>query len=482
MEGSGSVSDKADSKPNFLIVMTDQHDPMRSAPYGHPFVRTPSMDRLAREGVTFRHAYCNTPLCAPSRMSFMTGRYVHHIGAWDNSTPHRSDLVTWAHQLRALGYDAVLSGKMHFLGLDQRHGFREQIAADLHAENRHAIFSWSEVDGPVRAAREWRLVEESGPGTSEVIEYDDRAERAALDYLREPTRQEQPFALCVGLIAPHDPWIVPEPYFSMYYPDVDLPDLPDGHVDNLPPALRVLRDRHRMAGPFTEEQIRKTRAAYYGMVTRVDEQIGRLLDCLDEQGLAENTVVIHTSDHGEMLGEHGLWRKSNFYEQSARVPLQVRLPDGAHAGRWVEECVSLVDATAAILDLAGVPPGQLVDQRLDGTSLVACLRGDLPWRDAVFCEYLAHGNDRPRAMLRRGDWKLTYGHVKDGQPQVELYDLAGDPGEFTNLAGRPDHRVVQATLTAELLAHWDPAALAVEIERSQRERLLIAGAAGRETF
>jgi choline-sulfatase len=474
------VGDSA-RQPNFLIVMSDQHDPMRSSAYGHPFARTPTMDRLAREGVTFDRAYCNTPLCAPGRISFMTGRYVHHIQTWDNSTPHPSDLVTWAHHLRARGYDAVLSGKMHFLGPDQLHGFRAQLAIDLHAQQRHPIFAWNEQHGPVAAAAEWRHVAQAGQGTSRVLEVDDQVEQAALEYLRDPARRDQPFALCVGFIAPHDPWFVPEPYYSSYYPIVDMPNLPPGHLENLPPAARVLRDRHRMAGPFTDEEVRRTRAAYDGMVTRLDEQIGRLLACLEERGLADNTAVVYTSDHGEMLGEHGLWRKSNFYEQSARVPLQIRLPDRRWAGRRVDASASLVDLTATLLDLAGVP-ADAAGTDLDGVSLLPALRGDLPFRDEVFGEYLAHGNDRPRAMIRRGRWKLCYGYVPDDRPQLELYDLARDPGEFDNLAGRPEHAAVERALLNRLLEGWDPAAIKIAVERSQRERLLIAAGTGRDLF
>jgi choline-sulfatase len=407
----------------------------------------------------------------------MTGRYVHHHRARDNATPQPSDLPTWAHRLRALGYDAVLSGKMHFLGPDPLHGFRAQIAHDLHAAQRHAIFAWDAADGPTHAPAEWRHVAEAGVGTSKVIEMDDQAEQAALAYLREPARRDGPWALCVGFIAPHDPWFAPEPYFDRYYPEVDMPNLPPGHLDELPPAARTLRERHRMAGPFSDEQIRRTRAAYYGMTTRLDEQLGRLLDCLDEQGLADETVVIYTSDHGEMLGEHGLWRKSNFYEQSARVPLQIRLPDRRWAGRWVEESVSLVDMTATLLELAGASA-----EGLDGVSLLPSLRGELPWRDEVFGEYLAHGNDRPRAMLRRGRFKLCYGYVPGGPPQLELYDLATDPGEFVNLAGRSEHTAVQAALIDRLLAEWDPVVIHRAVVQSQRERLLIARGAGRELF
>jgi choline-sulfatase len=371
---------------------------------------------------------------------------------------------------------------MHFLGPDQLHGFESQLAVDIHAEQRHALFAWDAADGPTGAAREWTHVAEAGAGTSRVIEADDQVERAALAYLSAPERAERPFALCVGFIAPHDPWFVPEPYFSMYYPNVDMPTIPAGHLENLPPAARALRERHRMAGPFTDEQIRRTRAAYYGMITRLDEQIGRLLTRLDELGLAENTVVIHTSDHGEMLGEHGLWRKSNFYEQSVHIPLQIRLPGNQYAGRWVNEGVSLVDVTATLLDLGGVDAAARDANDLDGTSLIPGLAGTAQFRDDVFSEYLAHGNDRPRAMLKRGDWKLSYGYVRDGEPQVELYDLGSDPGEFSNLADRAEFRARRESMTRALLAHWNPEEIERRVVRSQRQRFTIERAAGRATF
>ncbi|MBI2940233.1 MAG: sulfatase-like hydrolase/transferase [Chloroflexi bacterium] len=472
----------AERHPNFLVVMTDQHNPIYSGAYGHALVRTPNMDRLARQGVTFEHAYCNTPLCAPGRISFMTGRYPHHLEAWDNATPHRSDLVTWAHHLRPRGYDVVLSGKMHFLGPDPLHGFRAQLAFDLHATWRHPIYTWREADGPVMPAKDYREPAEAHGGMTEELEVDDRVEAAALAYLRDPARREQPFALCVGFIAPHGPWIVPEPYYSMYDRSrVALPTIPPGHLENLPLAARVLRARHRMVGPYTDDEIRNTRAAYFGMVTRLDAQIGRLLDCLEEQGLADDTVVIHTSDHGESLGEHSLWRKSTFYEHGSRIPLQIAWPGHLPAGTRRREVVSLVDVTATMLDLVGLSATERAAARLDGDSLLPLLHGETSaWKDEAFVEYTAHGNDRPRAMVRRGRWKLAYGY--DDPPQLELYDLAADPGEFTNLANRPEHREVQEALLARLLDHWDPATIDGAVIRSQRERRLIRQAVGEELF
>lgn len=465
--------------PNILLIMSDEHGPMFSGCYGHPLVETPALDALARRGVLFENAYCNVPLCVPSRMSFMTGRYVHHTGTWDNSSPLPSDSVTWAHCLAATGYDVVLDGKMHFIGPDQLHGFARQIGVDLHAQQHQALADWDAW--PRRAPRPWPGVRRAGAGTTREIEVDDLVTERALEFLRDPARHTRPWLLCTGFIAPHFPFIVPEPYFSRYYPErVDLPDLPPGHLERLPPAARRLREALGTAG-YSEDEIRRARAAYYGLITYLDDKIGQLLTCLEEQGLAENTVVIYTSDHGELAGEHGLWRKMSFYEQSARVPLIISWPGVLPQGVRRGEVVSLVDLTATLLDLAaawppeaaqGVPP-------LDGESLMPLLTAAageaVRWRDEAFCELEAHGTDRPLAMLRRGRWKLCYapGANPSEPPELELYDLEHDPGEFENLAGDARLAGVQRDLLARLLREWDPWHVRAEVLCSQRSRRII---------
>ena len=501
-------------KPNILIIQSDEHGPMFSSTYGHPLVKTPSMDRLARQGATFDAAYCNSPLCVPSRLSFLTGRYVSRCKGWDNATPLPTDAVTWPYLLRSVGYDVVLSGKMHLIGPDKLHGFGEQLAYDPHggehrdpaearrlglaASGRHPVHLWEE--GIPTAGEPWPSVSEARSGTSPMIEADDAIEAAALGYLKDRRPPGRPFALCVGFVAPHFPFVVPEPYFSMYYPDkTDLPNLPPGHLESLPPAAQRLRQEFGFYG-HSEEEVLRARAAYYALVTYLDDKIGRLLDALEEQGLAENTVVIHTSDHGESLGEHGLWRKMNFYEQSARVPLQITWHGTIPRGQRVPGAVSLVDVTATILDVAEVPrdtsdsysdlagsraihpaptqtgpsPAQKKDYlELDGHSLLPMLRGDRSaWKDEAFVEHLAHGTDRARAMLRQGKWKLCYSH--GDPPELELYDLALDPGEFTNLADGPAHRDIQKRLLARIMELWgDPDRITHEVVASQRSRLLI---------
>ncbi len=481
--------------PNLLIIMSDEHGPMFSGAYGHPLVQTPNMDRLARQGTTFDAAYCNAPLCVPSRLSFMTGRFVSHVGGWDNATPLPSDAVTWPFLLRSAGYDAVLAGKMHLIGPDRLHGFKEHLAFDPHGGGhedaatarrlglspggRHPIHPWRE--GVPTAEEPWPSVFEARGGSGPMIEADDAIETEALAYLRDLARKDRPFALCVGFVAPHFPFVVPEPYFSMYYPDAtDLPDMPPGHLENLPPAAQRLRQAFGFHG-YSDDEVMRARAAYYGLITYLDDKIGRLLDALQEHGLAEDTVVIHTSDHGESLGEHGLWRKMNFYEQAARVPLQISWPGVLPSGRRVPGAVSLVDLTATIVDIAGVPAGDAALLATDGDSLLPLMRdGGAAWKDEAFVEQLAHGTDRARAMIRRGRWKLSYGH--GNPPELELYDLEADPGEFTNLAGDPAHRQVQDRLLSRIIELWgDPDQLTRRIEASQEARLLIRQVAGDES-
>lgn len=471
--------------PNILVIMSDEHAPMFSSTYGHGLIDTPNMDRLTAQGTTFDAHYTNSPLCVPSRLSFMTGKFVSTIRGWDNATPLYLGELTWPYLLRSQGYDTALDGKMHMLGRSALHGFDEQISFDPHAANVHPVFPWGEApDAPddvpddldlssnfPKAGEAWPEVKQAGPGTHKVIEDDQSFEDAAHAYLRDPSRADKPFALCVGFIAPHFPYMVPEPYFSKYYPDrVDMPNNPPGHLDNLPVAAQRLRQMFGLDGPYTDDEVLRARAAYFGMIEQLDERIGRLMDTLEEQGLAENTIIIHTSDHGEMAGEHGLWRKMCFYEQSARVPLQISWPGHMPEGKRVSDITSNVDITATILDLAGVSP---TEWNLDGDSLLPLIGGNAPdWKDEAFVEHLAHGTDRPRAMIRRGQFKLSYNH---GEPQeFELYDLESDPGEFDNRADDPALAEVKADLLSRILEKWgDAAAMDDEIRYSQRARFLM---------
>ena len=308
----------------------------------------------------------------------------------------------------------------------------------------------------------------SGPGTTEEIEVDDQVEAAALDYLRDPARHRQPWALNVSFMTPHFPFVVPQRFWDLYSEAaVDLPTIPPGHLDNQHPVYQRLRRMFGMAD-FSEELVRRGRVGYYSLITYLDEKIGRLLDVLEATGQRENTLIAYFSDHGEMAGEHGMWRKSNFYEQSVRVPLQLAWPGHLPAGRRVNGVVSLVDLVATVVEAAGASP-----EGVDGDSLLALARDEAAnWKDEAFSEYLAHGVARPMAMLLRGQYKLNYS-LDD---PVELYDLARDPGEYQDLGSDPAYQEIREELRRALLAYWDPVELERRVRQSQQDRMLIRAA------
>lgn len=450
--------------PNFLVIMSDEHDPRVSSPYGHPFVRTPAMQRLADNGVVFNNAYCNSPLCVPSRASFMTGKHLHRIGVWDNGVPLATDEPTWAHRLNALGYETALAGKMHFIGPDQRHGFVHLLHRDIHARADMRTTTWGAEPSVPRAGMR-RRVEEAGPGDSGHQRYDDEVAERALAFLADPTRREHPWALCASFITPHFPLIAREPYFNLYYPDhADVPLIPPGHLEQQHPQSRRLRQYFSSDG-FTEEEVRRARAAYYGLVTFCDERIGWLLEELDAQGLAENTAVIYVSDHGEMLGQHGMWWKCSFYEGSVRIPLIISWPGGIAPGRRFNSVTSLIDVVRTVLNLAGDDAADL-----DGANLLPLLAGSASDGDGLaLAEYEGHGAVTPARMVRRGQFKLNYYH----EEPAELFDLERDPDEFENLAASSDYAAIRSELLALALRDWDPDAISCRVRDSQHRRGII---------
>jgi choline-sulfatase len=483
------MSETKQKQPNILVIMSDEHGPMFSSTYGHRIVKTPHMDALAARGVTFETAYCNSPLCVPSRASFMAGKYVHRVGAYDNGAPFPAETVTWAHLLRVAGYQVVMDGKMHFVGADSLHGFERQLTRDAHGQGI-AGNEW--VDW--RGGQEQRIggklmrqrIEEAGPGRSEHIAFDDDVEAAAHEWLRESERKDKPWCLLTGFLSPHFPLIVPEEFFRMYYPDnVDMPDLPAHEVHNgqggngRHPAHERVRRTFNLFD-YTPEQIKRARAAYYGLCTFLDARVGRLMAALEETGQLENTVVVYTTDHGEFAGDHGLWWKNDFYEQSSRVPLIVSWPERLASGARFGGAVSLVDLVSTMLDLGGAEnPGDLdgdtlvpVMERLrDGASAAEAAS---EWKDEAICEYFGHATNRPHRMIRTGRWKYCYYH----EESPELFDLVADPQEHRNLAGRPEVAAVESALKRRVLAGFDPDQVEHQIRRSQKARTIIGRATG----
>lgn len=439
--------------------MSDEHDPAVSGCYGHPLVQTPHLDRLAAQGVLFENAYCNNPICVPSRMSFITGKFASDVNIFDNSSPLASEIPTFAHYFQASGYDTTLCGRMHMIGPDRLHGFGQRLLDDKN--------EWVDLRKvPVRTPQARRgsnsHVTECGPGPPRWLDYDRTVTDLGERFLREKARQPagRPWCLVTSFMYPHFPLFAPQEYLDLYpVDDIQLPETGAEPLDDQHPAIQQLRYFFRNDQPYPEELTRAALASYYALITLTDEHIGRLLSIVDGTSLLENTVVIYISDHGEMAGQHGIWQKQCFYESSVRVPLIARGPHFAQDTR-VANNVSLVDIAPTLLDLADTP----LPADLRGRSLLPSLQGDPLPDEVVISEYHAQGMLSAGYMAKKGNCK--YNHYVDLPPQ--LFDLAADPNELTNLAGHPGWATVQSDLHHDLLARLNPEEVDGRAKRSQK--------------
>jgi choline-sulfatase len=460
------------AKPNILVVMVDQLNPAFLPIHGHQLVQAPHLERLAARGTVFDNAYCNTPLCAPSRATFMTGALPSRTGVYDNAAEFRADLPTVAHYLRLQGYRTVLSGKMHFCGPDQRHGFEERLTTDIYPADYGWTPDWDHPDARPSWYHNMGSVRDAGLCVrTNQIDFDEEvvfaAERAIFDHVRGP--RDRPLFLVASLTHPHDPFAVPRRYWDRYdHAAIDMPRLDRDDVPLDPHTARLRHVSAMDAEPVTAEQVRNARHAYYGAISFCDDQLGRLTTALEEAGLADSTVVVFLSDHGEMLGERGLWYKMSFFEGASRIPLVMAGP-GVAAGRR-DEAVSLADLTPTLVELGGGDARTLAEP-VDGCSLVPHLTGR-HGHDAVTGEYLAEGAVGPMVMLRRGPYKFIHA---PGDPD-QLYDLAADPDERSNRAGEAGMADVVAAFRREIAARWDLPALDAAVRASQRRRRVVATA------
>jgi choline-sulfatase len=451
--------------------MADQLTARALPAYGNGVARTPYIDALAAGGVVFDSFYCNSPLCAPSRFSFLAGRQVSAIGAYDNAAEFPAQVPTFAHYLRRAGYQTVLSGKMHFCGADQLHGFEERLTTDIYP----ADFGWTPDWERFQERPSWYhtmdSVTQAGPcARTNQIDFDDdvvfQARQKLFDLARSKDRR--PFCLVASMTHPHDPYVIPQRYWDRYEGvEIDMPRDESQALD--PHSKRVRHVIGLDAQPVTRDETRAARRAYYGAVSYVDDQIGSLLGALADSGFAEDTVVLLIADHGDMLGERGLWYKMSFFEPACRIPLIVHAPK-RFAPRRVAESASLVDILPTLLELAG---GSLEDAAtpLDGRSLCAELAG-ARGTDEVIGEYLAEGAIAPLVMVKRGPYKFVHSPVDPDQ----LYDLAHDPDERENLAASPAHAVRVREFRAEVARRWNLEALRRAVIESQRRRHLVYGA------
>ena len=462
---------------NILLVMADQLGPRTLPAYGNRVVNAPNLAKLGQEGVVFDHAYCSSPLCAPSRASMITGSLPSRIGVYDNGAELPASAPTIAHRLREHGYRTCLAGKMHFLGPDQLHGFEERLTPDIYPAGLHWIPDW---DASPADRLPWyhdmTSVFEAGVSEASLqLDFDEevafRSVRAIYDLAR--VRDGRPFLLVASFSHPHDPWEVPAEYWDRYK-DVTIdglrvPAIPDAKLD-----AHSRRIREMCAGTGIEvpdEVILNARRAHYAAVSYVDDKVGQLLEALETVGLRDDTVVIFTADHGEMLGERGLWYKMSFFDDSAGIPLIVSAP-GKFQPHHVGANVSLLDMVPTLAELggAGLTEGA---GKLDGVSLVPLISGDGHARtDTVVGEYLAEGALAPVVMIRRDSLKFV---CSPGDPD-QLFDLAADPAELTNLAAEPQHAGEVIAFREEVARRWDLGGLRNEVVDSQRRRRLIARA------
>jgi choline-sulfatase len=457
--------------PNILIVQADQMAAPALPFYGHPLVRAPHMAALAEHGVVFENAYCNSPLCAPSRFSMLAGLMPSEIGAYDNSAEFPAALPTFAHHLRGAGYRTLLAGKMHFVGPDQLHGFEERLTTDIYPADFGWTPNWEAPEARQDYFHTMQGVVEAGPcARSMQIDFDEEVAHQSVRRIYDLARADdpRPFLLLVSFSHPHDPFTITPEYWERYAEDeIDppaVPAIPYRERDPHSRRLYELCDMGRYA--LTEARVLSARRAYYGAISYIDDKVGALMAALEAAGLAEDTVVVLTSDHGEMLGERGMWYKMTFYEWAARVPFVVHAP-GRLAPARVGENVSLLDLCPTLVDLAGAGAEA---EPLPGNSLVPLMAGDAQgWPDAVHGEYLAEGAAGPLVMIRRGAYKYVRGEAAPAQ----LFDLEADPQELANLAGVPAQRGREAAFAEEAAERWDFAALRRRVLTSQRRRRLV---------
>lgn len=459
------------SKPNILFVMADQMAARYLPFHGHPLVKTPNLSRLAAEGVVFENCYSTSPLCAPARATVMNGLLPSRTGVYDNAAEFPSAIPTWAHYLRIAGYKTCLSGKMHFVGPDQLHGLEERLTTDIYP----ADFGWT-PDWRLRQERiDWwyhNMTSVLQPGIAEItnqLEFDDEVAFLAIRRIYDHARYdgETPLCLMTSFTHPHDPYAARAKFWSLYRDeDIDLPRVPRMERAALDPHSQRLYDVSAMDDyTVTEKDIRQARHGYYANISYVDDLVGQLMSALEATGKLDDTVIVFTSDHGDFLGERGLWYKMSFLEPSSHVPLLIWSKNMFRARR-IAEPVTLADLLPTFADIAHQGKAKLA-RPVDGRSLYPLLMGEAENPEATaWGEYLAEGAIAPMYMLRRGPWKFIHTPVDPDQ----LFNLHDDPEELDNLASR--HPLAHV-MRKEVEAKFDIPRINGEVLQSQQARLMM---------
>ncbi|WP_424967253.1 choline-sulfatase [Dinoroseobacter sp. S375] len=457
------------TRPNILILMVDQLNGTLFPDGPADWLHLPNLKALAARSTRFANAYTGSPLCAPGRAAFMSGQLPSVTGVYDNAAEFPSAVPTFAHHLRRAGYQTCLSGKMHFVGPDQLHGYEERLTTDIYPPD----FGWTpDYRKPGERIDWWyhNMSSVTGAGVAEItnqLEYDDEvafhAQRKIQDYAR--SKDSRPWCLTVSFTHPHDPYVARRKYWDLYEECAHLlPRTPAmDYADHDPHSQRIFDANDWRSYDITEADIRQARRAYFANLSYLDDKIGEILRTLDD--MEQEAVILFVSDHGDMLGERGLWFKMSFFEGSARVPLMIAAP-GMAPGR-ITAPVSTIDVCPTLCDLAGIDLAEIAPW-IQGESLVPLGQG--AERTApVAIEYAAEASYAPMVALRYGKWKYTRCALDPDQ----LFDLEADPQELRNLAEDPAHQGTVTSLRAKSEARWDLAAFDAAVRESQARRLVI---------
>ncbi|MHA7827151.1 MAG: choline-sulfatase [Roseovarius sp.] len=457
--------------PNILILMVDQLNGTLFPDGPAEWLHAPNLRALAARSTRFANAYTASPLCAPGRASYMSGLLPSRSRVYDNAAEFSADIPTYAHHLRRAGYQTCLSGKMHFVGPDQLHGFEERLTTDIYP----ADFGWTpDYRKPGERIDWWyhNLGSVTGAGVAEIsnqMEYDDEVAYNATRKIYDLGRghDARPWCLTVSFTHPHDPYVARRKYWDLYEDCVHLePEVPAmAYEDHDPHSKRIFDANDWRSFDITPDNIRRARRAYFANISYLDDKIGQIMEALEGTRQQEDTIVLFVSDHGDMLGERGLWFKMSFYEGSSRVPLMIAAP-GMAPGR-IADPVSNVDVCPTLCDLAGVSMDEVAPWT-EGQSLVPLGQGAA--RGApVAMEYAAEASYAPLICLREGRWKFTRCALDPDQ----LFDLEADPHELNDLAADPAHAETLAHFDAMARARWDLDAFDAQVRESQARRWVV---------
>jgi choline-sulfatase len=455
------------------MIMADQLPAQLTGAYGHPVVKTPNLDQLADRGVKFDAAYTNCPICAPSRASMCAGRLVSNLGTYDNGAVFPSQTPTFMHHLTRSDYDVALSGKMHFIGPDQHHGFARRLTTDIYPSSSVWTPDWTEGPIPNPGTSVDQLRDAGLCKWNMQLDYDEEVHFRSLEYLRNAARHhDQPFFLCASYTHPHDPFITTQRWWDVYdHGDIGPPTTPPIPIDEIHPYDQWLQTHHMVdVYPPDEASIQNARHAFFGMVSYFDHKIGELVDELNRLGMSDDTIIVVTSDHGEMLGEHGMWFKRTYFDPSTRVPLIFAGTSKIREGHRSGQTVSLVDLFATFAELTDLDGSQEIVDASDGDSLCELLQGRTEgWKDHAISEYMSEGVVEPMRMAVRNSLKYVFVH---DQPPL-AFDLKSDPNELKNVVDDPNYSERLSELKQLVHHNWEPELEREKILASQRDRRYI---------